>query len=465
MTSRMASRFLLPSLLIVAALSSAAPVGAQQYIELGPGTWCNDITPDGEVVVGTAPLGCFIWRWRVDPSPTFINGADAVAVSDDGTVMTGNMADPMTGNQVAGRWTQATGWVPIGGISTCGSISSAYDITGDGSSIVGFVWVNGCDAHGFRWTDGVGIEVLDSLGNGTNRCSAISADGAIMGGFAQGSQNRTPSVWLPDLTGQLYNIDWIGEVYGFSEDGSIILGAANGNAFSQAGLGGPLTNLGKLNTGVQWTGIPEDVTSDGQTIAGFDVAGLAREAWVWTASDGIISMNDRLTALGINGVGALLTTRAVSEDGNVVVGGGAGTGGPFDFVGYIAELGTNEGPFEDVGGGTTGIAGAPTLDAAGTLQPHSAFTMGLTNAPANALMLAWVSLSSTPFNAFGGTIHAFPNATNIFLNADGSGEFNAATTWPVGIPAGTELWFQFIVADASVFWGKTLSNALKATTP
>ncbi len=462
MTSRLV---VLATLAVAVVLAAAAPAGAQQYIPLPTGTWANDITPDGEVVVGTAPTGCFIWRWRDDPAPTYIAGADAVAVSDDGTVMAGNMVDPM-GQQVAARWTQATGWVSLGGISSCDAFtSSAYDITGDGTTIVGYTWLPTCDAHGFRWTVGVGFEVLESLGNGTNRASAISGDGSVMGGFAQGSFDRTPAIWLPDLTGQLYNINWVGEVYGFSEDGGIILGAAEGNAFSQAGVGGPMTNLGKLNTGLQWTGIPQHVTLDGSTVVGFDVAGLGREAWVWTAGDGMLSMNDRLAALGVGGVDPLLVCRAVSADGNVVVGGASTGGGPFDFGGYIAEFSTSEGPFEDVGGGTTGIAGAPTLAADGTLQPHSAFTLDLTDAPANALMLAWVSLSSTPFNAFGGTIHAFPNATDIFLNANGAGEFSAATTWPTGIAAGTELWFQFIVQDASVFYGKTLTNALKATTP
>jgi hypothetical protein len=40
-----------------------------------------------------------------------------------------------------------------------------------------------------------------------------------------------------------------------------------------------------------------------------------------------------------------------------------------------------------------------------------------------------------------------------------------STTWPTGIPPGTEAWFQFLIQDLSVLWDITLSNAVKATTP
>jgi hypothetical protein len=119
----------------------------------------------------------------------------------------------------------------------------------------------------------------------------------------------------------------------------------------------------------------------------------------------------------------------------------------------------------NLGGGTVGIAGQPMLAGSGTLVGGTTATISLTNAPPNALMLAWISFSPTPFMALGGTVHAFPFANQLILNANGAGTFTAATTWPIGLPVGTKTWFQFLIEDISSIHGITLSNGLLATTP
>ena len=60
---------------------------------------------------------------------------------------------------------------------------------------------------------------------------------------------------------------------------------------------------------------------------------------------------------------------------------------------------------------------------------------------------------------------AQPNAGQLLLVANGGGSAGGATTWPTGMPTGTQVWFQFVVQDASVPAGLTLSNGLVATTP
>ena len=86
-------------------------------------------------------------------------------------------------------------------------------------------------------------------------------------------------------------------------------------------------------------------------------------------------------------------------------------------------------------------------------------------APPNAAMLAWLALNPAPFAALGGTVWAYPYSSQLFVFANTSGQFTASTTWPAGIPPGTEVSFQFVVQDLSVPDGLTLSNGLKATTP
>ena len=463
--------------LFTAALLAVAPftagVAGQQLVTLPPGSWANDITPDGEVVVGTYSGGGFIWRWRTEPSPTVVPGGDMVAVSDDGTVVCGNMPDPVSGAEVAGRWTASTGWEPLGsllGDDGCGSLSHAYDISGDGSTIVGLAW-NGCSGRGFRWTEATGMQELMNLVNGNNRASAISGDGSLIGGFAQGDFDRTPAYWTPDTVGLTVDSSLVGEVHGISHDGATSVGGVKfpgvgeQRAFIRDTATGQTQNLGNLNGGF-WKGIATDLSHDGQVVVGYDTIGLGREAWVWTPADGIVGLDTILADAGLGGGFPTWVCRAVSGDGTVVVGGGEGDGSVFGFGAFIAELpDLVDDPWTDLGGGTAGANGVPTLVGSGSLVGGTAVGLSLSGAPRDALMVAWLAFDSQPFAALGGTVHAAPFAQQFVFRADGGGNFAAGTTWPTGLPAGTEAWFQFVVEDPSVIWGLTLSNGLKATTP
>jgi hypothetical protein len=47
----------------------------------------------------------------------------------------------------------------------------------------------------------------------------------------------------------------------------------------------------------------------------------------------------------------------------------------------------------------------------------------------------------------------------------GGGGFLLAFTWPSGVPAGIQIWFQHWVTDAGGPNGFSASNGLRATTP
>jgi hypothetical protein len=119
--------------------------------------------------------------------------------------------------------------------------------------------------------------------------------------------------------------------------------------------------------------------------------------------------------------------------------------------------------WDDLGGGTVGSNGAVTLVGTGSLVGGTTVSLDLTNAPANAQTLLWLSFTSSPLNFFGGTIHALPPITQLLFTVDGSGALSVSATWPVGVPAGTPVWFQNLVADPSVSWGITLSNGVLGT--
>ena len=122
------------------------------------------------------------------------------------------------------------------------------------------------------------------------------------------------------------------------------------------------------------------------------------------------------------------------------------------------------GTWVDEGGGTSGAFGPVTLTGTGPLTFGSLNPVTLTNATPGAIMLSWISFTSTPVNFFGGTIYANPFNVQLIFIANAGGGFSGAAPWPA-LPPGTEVWFQFLVEDNTVIFGITLSNAMKATTP
>ena len=462
----------LVSFALTTALLGHTALTAQEYVEIpGGGNWVTDVSADGSVVVGLgpSPQGAFIWRWQDDPAPTYI-GEDAYAVSDDGTVVAGTMLDPVLGVDVAARWTAATGWQSIGYLPNalnCPSKSNSFDMSADGSTIVGLSW-DGCNGRGFRWTEATGMQELMAIETSGNRASTISADGQVIAGFTKGAvTTRTPAFWSADTTGAVIDANFGGEVNGLNSDGSLSVGTLffAGDDYYSAFLrtsSGTITKLGTLNPG-EMAGRAVDVAEDGATIAGYDYDSFIRQGWVWTADEGIVSLNDRLDTLGVSGVKPILTCEALSDDGRVVVGTALITQG--ETVGFIATLSSTEDPWTDLGGGTPGIAGTPQLTGTGSLEGGTPVGLELVNAPASAPMLAWLSFASVPQSFFGGTVFATPYDAQFLFASDSAGEFSVGTVWPTGVPSGTEAWFQFILSDPSVQWGLTLSNGLRATTP
>ena len=467
----MSSRLL--GLVVLTGLAASGPASAQQLVNLPLGSWANDVTPDGEVVVGTYDYhDGFIWRWRVEAAPTVILGGDMVGVSDDGSVVCGNILDPGgSGNQVAGLWTAATGWQSLGSLpgtpALCGSMSSAYDISGDGTTVVGLAWASGCDGVGFRWTAAGGMQVLQPLADGGNRCSAISGDGTALGGFAQGTSARTPAYWAADTSGSVLDPNMLGEVWGFNESGSKSVGSrwfsgGTYSAYIRDSQSGVMTNLGKLTS--TWAGIATDLSEDSSVIVGFDNLQLARKAWVWTSSDGMISLNNRLTALGVTAP-PLLVCRAVSDDGSVVVGGGeAGAGGPFGIAGFIVELPSKSAQWTDLGGGLAGSAGLPALAVGGSLCGGDTLTFTISHGQPDAAALLIVGLAATPQPWKGGVLWPAPDVVvPALLGASGGAALTLHV--PIGEPAGQPVIAQGWIADTGAPAGVSATPAVTAKTP
>lgn len=344
----------------VLALLAAAPVASGQTatFEMIPiARGANDLSPDGRFLVGEADwngdgfadgtyLRDFVLNTvidlenSVDPS----TGVPVTAVSDNGATVLGNIPDPEDPNgsvgNVAGIWRAATGeWTSLGYLAnalSCPSRSDGYELSADGSVAVGLSW-DGCSGRAIRWTEQNGMVELQVLANGSNRASVVSADGTVIGGFAQGNQSRTPAVWTASGAGELLDPtgDAIGEIHGMSDDGTILLGEwltteSVTRATKWTGVPGAWVReqIGAGSRLPGWSGIPTDIADDG-TIVGFDILIGNRRAWIQPQGTGpILDLKTYIQSLGgtVPAGMTLEVCQAISRDGRCIVGHGFGSG-------------------------------------------------------------------------------------------------------------------------------------------
>jgi uncharacterized membrane protein len=276
----------------------------------------------------------------------------AVAISDDGMFLAGNIADPMTGLEVAGRYSVATGmWESLGYLPNtnpngCPSLSSAYDISGDGS---------------------------------------------LIGGFAQGNC-RTAATWDPTNTmGGEFDASSCSEVNGISDTGSRVVGIFNSEAYYRDGAG-PITTIGALVPGNNAQA--SDTNEAGTRIVGFDFFLLSQTAWVWSPTAGFENLYAALDAAGVPNLPAfgLSNTTGCSADGVTIVGNTQFGGG------WIVEY-----PICDGGASTRCQTSPNSVDATGALISSS----GSISIAANNLVL-----NSSPVPDQNGTHYFGPSLLN-----------------------------------------------------
>ncbi len=123
------------------------------------------------------------------------------------------------------------------------------------------------------------------------------------------------------------------------------------------------------------------------------------------------------------------------------------------------------GTWADLDGGLGGVKGVPHLEGIGSLEAHSDNELQLLSANPSSLAVLFVSFSSTPAPFKGGTLIAAPVDLAVYLSTDAKGNLHLPFTFPEGVAAGTELYFQYGVQDAVGPKGVALSNAVKGTTP
>ncbi|MEL6714792.1 MAG: hypothetical protein AAFP86_13505, partial [Planctomycetota bacterium] len=438
-------------------LGSAASAQATFTI-VGPGR-AADVSPDGAFVVGTDAGGAFLWSASGLVS---LGQDDAVAVSDDGTVVFGNMTD-ISGDSFAGRWTAGTGWVPVGALagSSGSSVSTGYDMSNDGDTATGLGWNSAADGAAFLYESG-STTPLPQVGSGSHRGNAVSGDGRVVGGWDEGPTGaRLATLWDASLAQTFpfvdasVNPDGVGEISALSTDGTWAAGFASPNTGrTQGAVWSAATGTVYLGEGPPTgsffdRGFALGVTDDGQVAVGaWGAPPFSLSGTIWTPSGGLVLFDDFLAANGATGAAGwdVQSVDAITPDGSTLVGTATPSGQPFPTSWFIATVDTSL--------GTNYCTAVPNS----TGVPGVMSAMGSNSVAANNVELRASSLPQGQFGIFvvsmtqglttnvpnnvgnlclGGTIGRYQDLSQIFATgASGTGSLAIDLT---AVPAGPVL--------------------------
>ena len=282
------------------AAGSACPADEITLTFIGEGIAATDISDDGRVVVGNVTFdGSYeTFRWTAATGvvrlgratvPIIGTGAGSPDCSDDGSRVSATIINQAGTTATLGLWTDGQGWQvlvpPTGpnGIILDNSHGSAWGLSGDGSTVVGFYWKTAPgSAAAAAWTQATGIVPLGNPTDKSARVNHTNLDGTISVGWGERFDGAwQPTVWRNGTRTVLSDTLVSCEAESVNKDGSVIVG------FSQMG---PLLNISRVPA-----------------------------RWVWNGS----SYTEELLGSLPNtpqGPGSLVWAEGVSDDGQIIVG-------------------------------------------------------------------------------------------------------------------------------------------------
>lgn len=305
------------------------------------------VSADGSTVAGFTVIGdeLQMTHWTPDGGLEPLGAGAAFDISRGGTSLVGSRFNGTTTRAV--RWTASTGIVELGQLPGAGSaaFSEAYDVSADGSVIIGLADTNGAfglPMVGFRWTSGTGMLALNDLPGGqvNAQASAISADGQVTVGFGTGSGGVRAVRWIGDSNTPLdmglpTGLSGFTEARHVSGDGQVVVGVW-GNGFENEAFRWTSSSgyelLGDFPGGLR-DSFATATNHDGSVIVGTGNPGddLPDETFYWTRDRGLRPFADVLTEAGIDfsAWDRFVELRDLSDDGLVVGGTGVLLDGTF----------------------------------------------------------------------------------------------------------------------------------------
>lgn len=251
----------------------------------------------------------------------------AVAISDDGRVVTGDS------NWIPYIWTEASGQETIP-LPAGHELFDVTGISGDGSTVVGGVRVGETfykHYESFRWTKEGGLQLLGRLPGEMFQwayATAASYDGSVIVGTDNTHNGYRAYRWT-EATGQvdLGTLGTLNTAYppssdatGVTSDGSTVIGGVtttnddSSKAFRWSN-GGGFDLIGAPSwSGSGWgpNSGAKAISGDGSVITGFYQPGDIKQ-WIWTAESGF-------SVLSSPGEQTTVAVRALSQDGATLVG-------------------------------------------------------------------------------------------------------------------------------------------------
>jgi probable HAF family extracellular repeat protein len=258
-------------------------VGIDDSPGSGFSSTARDVSADGSVIVGIwlGSGGEASFRWSSNGGMVEIAPfGGARAVSKDGAVVVGQS------NFQAYRWTEGTGAVGLGDLPGGAFDSLAFDVSPDGSIIVGH-GTRSSGTEAFRWIAASGMVGLGDLPGGPFHSEArgVSADGSVVVGFSDSAFGQDAFRWTPE-TGMVSLGAQTTSALDVSADGTIILGSGGvpGGVFVWDEVHGLRSVQRMLGFDLSdWQSLrPQGISDDGTTIIGWgNHADLqSSEAWI-----------------------------------------------------------------------------------------------------------------------------------------------------------------------------------------
>jgi len=276
------------------------------------------------------------------------------SISDDGTKISATITNPANNLNEAAVYTVATNsWVYLGGLLPNGSAgfkSSAWGISGDGTTTVGLSFISSYLAHAIQWNGTTMVDLGSMVPDSSSRANRISRDKHVVVGWQDEEDGvRSGAKWVDGVESYIKDNDGlnVGEAFAVSNDGKVIAGSLDDSVPYVWIEGEGLTYINSPNMSYN-SGSATAISGDGKTVIGFfrQFPGppSASSGFIWTKTGGLVDLNTYALSLGIDMKGVQITMPlCISEDGKKITGNGLQNGAQVVFYLDLANyLGTND---------------------------------------------------------------------------------------------------------------------------
>lgn len=311
-----------------------AVTGAEVAVIVQSYTYPMSVSLEGDYVTGTNFGGSLCYHWEAATGNTVQIQGTVGGVAESGVVGGAFRNSTLQYNgqdvEAAGIWDVASGSWTFAGMNPAvpaffsTDYNTGWDITSDGTTLVGMQWYPNYDYSAFKWTQSGGyVNIGAGVGNGS-RASGISANGTVVYGWAEvPAASRTPVVWY---NGQALFIDnsQFGEAYGASPNGNYITGELSGSGFLWTPQGTTFFSNTLNSQNLMPTTVLNDGTVMGYTVPAWPPIPTSRRAFVRNPQGAMTTFNDYAEDRGLDNAQAwtFYSINDATADGDKFLGAG-----------------------------------------------------------------------------------------------------------------------------------------------